>query len=43
MTYVEKVLQPGENLRHLSRLHWILYLPGFLMLIVSLIALSAGI
>ena len=40
MTYVQKVLQPGENLRHLSRLHWVLYVPGFLILIVSLIALD---
>jgi uncharacterized membrane protein YdbT with pleckstrin-like domain len=35
-TYVQRVLQPGEQIRHLATLHWILYLPGFLVLIVAL-------
>jgi uncharacterized membrane protein YdbT with pleckstrin-like domain len=35
-TYVERVLQPGEEVRHLATIHWITYLPGFLILFVSL-------
>ncbi len=35
MSYVRHILQPGENLRHVSRLHWIVYLPGFALLAVG--------
>ncbi len=28
MSYVERVLQPGEQLRHISSIHWIVYWPG---------------
>jgi uncharacterized membrane protein YdbT with pleckstrin-like domain len=28
MSYVERVLQPGEQVRHISSIHWILYWPG---------------
>jgi len=27
MSYVERVLQPGETLVHKSKLHWLIYLP----------------
>ncbi len=27
MGYVERVLQPGEELRYKSRIHWLIYLP----------------
>jgi uncharacterized membrane protein YdbT with pleckstrin-like domain len=27
MSYVERVLQPGETLLHKSKLHWLIYLP----------------
>ena len=28
MSYVEQVLQPGEQIRHVSSIHWIGYWPG---------------
>lgn len=31
MSYVTRVLQPGEVVRHQAGLHWILYVPGLLM------------
>jgi len=33
-SYVERVLQPGEEVRHHAELHWILYLPGIVVLIL---------
>jgi uncharacterized membrane protein YdbT with pleckstrin-like domain len=38
-TYVERILQPGEQVRHFARLHWILYVPSFLVLLASLVML----
>jgi membrane protein YdbS with pleckstrin-like domain len=35
MSYVERVLQPGETVQHVSTVHWILYLPGFLFLLAG--------
>jgi len=35
-SYVERVLQPGEQVRHLATLHWVLYIPGILLLLVGL-------
>jgi uncharacterized membrane protein YdbT with pleckstrin-like domain len=35
-SYLERVLQPGETVRHVATLHWILYVPGFLVLAASL-------
>ena len=35
-SYVERVLQPGEQVRHLATIHWITYVPGFVFLLVSL-------
>ena len=28
MSYVESVLQPGEQIRHISSIHWIVYWAG---------------
>jgi hypothetical protein len=28
MTYVQRVLQPGEQVRRISSIHWIVYWPG---------------
>lgn len=39
MSYVKRVLQPGEEIKHVSQLHWIVYLPGFVFLIVGLFGL----
>jgi hypothetical protein len=40
MKYVERVLQPGETVQYLSTIHWIVYVPGFLFLIVGVIGLA---
>jgi uncharacterized membrane protein YdbT with pleckstrin-like domain len=37
MKYVNRVLQPGETVRHVSRVHWIVYLPGVALCLVALI------
>jgi uncharacterized membrane protein YdbT with pleckstrin-like domain len=34
--YVDKVLQPGEQVRYMANLNWILYAPGLLVWIVAL-------
>lgn len=39
MGYVETVLAPDERLLHRARLHWIIYVPGFVLLAVGGIAL----
>ena len=28
MSYVQRVVQPGEQVRHISSIHWIVYWPG---------------
>jgi uncharacterized membrane protein YdbT with pleckstrin-like domain len=35
MSYVQHVLQPGETIRHQTKLHWMVYVPGLLLLIVA--------
>jgi uncharacterized membrane protein YdbT with pleckstrin-like domain len=37
MSYVLRVLQPGETVRHVSRLHWIVSLPGFLLTLLGIV------
>jgi uncharacterized membrane protein YdbT with pleckstrin-like domain len=39
MGYIEGILQPGEEIKHVSRLTWTLYLPGFGLLIGVFVAL----
>src|SRR5262245_2225542 len=39
MSYVQRVLQPGETVRHVAGLHWVAYLPGLLVWLVGIIAL----
>jgi uncharacterized membrane protein YdbT with pleckstrin-like domain len=36
VSYVDRVLQPGETVRHVSRIHWVVYLPGLLITVVGL-------
>ena len=38
MSYVQRVLQPGEQVRHISPIHWIVYWPG---VAVALLAVAA--
>jgi uncharacterized membrane protein YdbT with pleckstrin-like domain len=44
MSYVQRVLQPGETLLHRSKLHWLIYLPvlPFLAIFVLGALLYAG-
>ena len=39
MSYVRHVLQPGEIVRTVAGLHWILYTPGLLVWILALVIL----
>lgn len=36
MSYVQRVLQPGEQIRHSTNIHWIVYWPGVVCLIMGL-------
>ena len=33
MRYIERVLQPGENLVHASKIHWVIYVPGVVVVL----------
>ncbi|MDR3495197.1 MAG: PH domain-containing protein [Ancalomicrobiaceae bacterium] len=39
MSYIESVLQPGEKLAHVGRIHPIIYLNGVLLVVVGLVVL----
>ena len=39
MSYVQRVLQPGEVIRHTASAHWIVYWPGALCFVLALAAL----
>ena len=36
MSYVRSVLQPGENIRFATDIHWMVYIPGILLLAVAI-------
>ena len=38
MSYVQHVLQPGEQIRQVSSLHWIIYWPGVAVLLLAVVA-----
>ena len=38
MKYVEEVLQPGETVLFASTIHWLIYAPAILLLIVAIVA-----
>jgi len=38
MSYVQRVLQPGEQVRHISSIHWIAYWPGIVVALLAVIA-----
>jgi uncharacterized membrane protein YdbT with pleckstrin-like domain len=40
MSYVAKVLQPGEHVVHVGRLHWIMYVPALIVLVIGLAVLA---
>jgi uncharacterized membrane protein YdbT with pleckstrin-like domain len=42
MSYVNSVLQPDERIRCISHLHWIIFIPGALFVVLSAIVFSVG-
>jgi uncharacterized membrane protein YdbT with pleckstrin-like domain len=42
MSYVNSVLQPGETIRFATDIHWKVYIPGFLLLLVAIAVYVAG-
>ena len=42
MSYVDRVIQPGEAIIHRAPLHWVLYLPGSLSAVVFIVVLAYG-
>jgi uncharacterized membrane protein YdbT with pleckstrin-like domain len=38
MSYVKEVLQPGETVLYASTIHWLIYAPAILLLIVAIAA-----
>jgi uncharacterized membrane protein YdbT with pleckstrin-like domain len=42
MSYVRSVLQPGEHVRYATNLHWTIYLPGLLLLILAAVVYWVG-
>ena len=36
MSYVKSVLQPGETIRFATDIHWMVYVPGVLLLLVAI-------
>ena len=38
MSYAQHVLQPGEQVRQVSSLHWIIYWPGVAVLLLAVVA-----
>ncbi|HEY5208470.1 MAG TPA: PH domain-containing protein [Stellaceae bacterium] len=41
MTYAEKTVQPGEGIRFVSRVHWIVYLRGLVFIVLGIIVAVA--
>lgn len=40
MSYVDKILQPGESVRHHAYLHWLIYMPAFLVALLALVVVG---
>jgi len=37
MRYIERVLQPGEAVIHASKIHWIIYIPGVVVVLAAVV------
>jgi len=37
MSYTEKIVQPGETVRYHSRVHWIIYVRGIVIILIGVI------
>jgi len=42
MGYLEKILEPGEQVRYVGRLHWLIYLPAIALVICAVALLVAA-
>jgi uncharacterized membrane protein YdbT with pleckstrin-like domain len=42
MSYLKRVLQPGEVVRHTAQIHWIVYWPAALALVAALVSFALG-
>ena len=42
MSYVTRVLQPGEQIRHISSIHWIVYWPSIAVAVLAIVILWFG-
>ncbi len=42
MSYVDKILEPGETVTYVTRTHWRVYLPSVLLALLGLAALAAS-
>ena len=42
MSYIQKVLQPGEALIYRTRLHWLIYLRAVLLALIGIACIAAG-
>jgi uncharacterized membrane protein YdbT with pleckstrin-like domain len=38
MSYIQRVLQPGEQVRQISSIHWIVYWPGLAVALLAVVA-----
>src|SRR6201996_3752508 len=42
MSYVKSVLQPGEEVRFATDIHWMVYIPGALLLVAAIVVYVLG-
>ena len=42
MSYVKSVLQPGETIRYATDIHWMVYIPGVLLLVLGVAVYVLG-
>jgi uncharacterized membrane protein YdbT with pleckstrin-like domain len=40
MRYIERILQPGETVLYRGRIHWIIYIPAMIMMLLAVAALA---
>jgi uncharacterized membrane protein YdbT with pleckstrin-like domain len=43
MRYIQRILQPGENLLYTTKIHWIVYLPGVVTWIAAIAVFVIGV
>jgi uncharacterized membrane protein YdbT with pleckstrin-like domain len=42
MSYVQKILEPGESVTHVTRTHWLVYLPAIFLLLLGIAVLATS-